>query len=214
MPISVSMPGRKCLVVGGGPVAVRKVANLLEYDSRVTVVAPEVHEVLEQLAEQGRITLERREYVAPEAGEYGLAIAATDNRALNQRVYDDATAKNVLVNVVDDVPLCDFIVPSVVRRDCLTVAVTTDGKAPFMAGHLRLILEDVFPEHWRRLMRYAVEFRANVRNRWPEDEAKRRACYAQFLEADWKVMIAEMDESGIEAALSGILERPAVEGAR
>jgi siroheme synthase-like protein len=214
MPISVSMKGRKCLVVGGGAVALRKVENLLDYEAEVTVVAPSVHAALREHAEQGRITLQEREYAAREAADYGMVIAATDDGALNQRVYDDATSRGVLVNVVDDTPRCDFIVPAVLRRDCLAVAITTDGKAPFLAGHLHLILDDVFPRHWERLVQYAAEFRRAVRTRWPEDLAKRRLCYNGFLEADWKKMIAEMDEGEIREELSRMVEQPVCEAAR
>lgn len=211
MPISISMSGRRCLVVGGGEVALRKVENLLQYEADVTVVAPRVHSELEQHSRQGEIALERREYRSPEAGAFGMVIAATDDGGLNQRVYDDATARGVLVNVVDDTPRCDFIVPAVLRRDCLTVAITTDGKAPFMSGHLRLILDEVFPPHWEDLMKLAGAFRARVRERWPDDAGKRSRCYAGFLEADWKEMMTGMDERGVKEALTAIVERPACE---
>jgi precorrin-2 dehydrogenase/sirohydrochlorin ferrochelatase len=96
MPISVSMEGRRCLVVGGGPVALRKVESLLDYDTDVTVVAPRVHDALEYHAQRGRITLEKREYRPREAGDYGMVFCATDDREVNQRVYDDAVAGGVL----------------------------------------------------------------------------------------------------------------------
>ena len=153
MPISVSLKDRPCLVVGGGLVALRKVESLLDYDTAVTVVAPEAHEKLEYHAKRGRITLERREYQSPEAARYGLVISATDDAALNGRVHEDAKGAGALVNVVDDPPHCDFIFPAVIRRDCLTAAISTDGKAPFMSGHLRLVLENIFPQHWGRLTR-------------------------------------------------------------
>jgi siroheme synthase-like protein len=209
MPISISMEGRTCLVVGGGPVALRKVEKLLEYETNVTVVAPRLHEALEYHAKRGRIVLEKREYRSPEAGDYGIVFCATDDRALNQRVYDDAVARGVLVNVADDPPRCDFIVPAVLRRDCLSVALTTGGEAPFMAGHLRLILDEVFPEHWERLMRLAADFRVRVRKRWPNDDGKKSLCYARFLEADWKNMFSELGDDEIEGEMSRIIEEAA-----
>ena len=87
MPISVSLKDRSCLIVGGGPVALRKIENLLEYDTAITVIAPEVHDKLEYRAERGRITLEKREYRPSEAGSYGLVICATDDAELNRRVH-------------------------------------------------------------------------------------------------------------------------------
>jgi len=208
MPISVSLRDRPCLVVGGGLVALRKVESLLDYDTTITVVAPEVHEKLEYHAEHGRITLEKRDYQSSEAGRYGLVISATDDAALNARVHEDATGAGALVNVVDDPPYCDFIFPAVVRRESLTAAISTDGKAPFLSGHLRLVLENIFPAHWSRLMKLAGSFRNRVRSQWADDPAKKDACYAEFLEADWKTMLKESSEEEIEEELNRMLMIP------
>jgi precorrin-2 dehydrogenase/sirohydrochlorin ferrochelatase len=113
------------------------------------------------------------------------------------------------VNAVDDPPRCEFIVPAVLRRDCLSVAITTEGRAPFMAGHLRLVLDEVFPEHWERLMQLAAEFRTRVRKRWPNDDGKKSLCYARFLEADWRKMMSDLDDDEIEGEMSRIIEAPA-----
>lgn len=209
MPISVSMRDRPCLVVGGGNIAVRKVENMLEYEAAIVVVAPEVDSKLEYHAERGRVKLEKRAYRSPEAGEYGIVICATDDRELNKQVYADAHERGVLVNVVDDPPLCDFIVPAVLRRDCLSVSITTDGKAPFMAGHLRAILDTIFPKHWDRLMQLAADFRVRVRERWDDSSEKKALCYAEFLEADWKTMLKEKNDEQLEAELSRMLDLPA-----
>jgi siroheme synthase-like protein len=208
MPISVSLKDRPCLVVGGGLVSLRKVESLLDYDTAITVVAPEAHEKLEYHAKRGRITLEKREYQSPEATAYGLVICATDDARLNGRVHDDARGVGALVNVVDDPPHCDFIFPAVLRRDCLTAAISTDGKAPFVSGHLRLVLDDIFPAHWERLMRLAAAFRKRVRDRWGESGEKKNACYAEFLEADWKRMLKELSEDEIEEEFTRMLEMP------
>lgn len=209
MPISLSTKNRPCIVVGGGPVALRKVETLLDYDLDITVVAPEVHEKLKYHADRGRIKLEEREYKSPEASQYRLVISASDVSELNKSVYEDAKKGDALVNVVDDPPHCDFIFPAVLRRECLTAAISTDGKAPFVSGHLRLVLENIFPEHWNRLMNLAASFRVMVRDRWPGEPEKMRACYAEFLDADWKSMLKEMKDDEIEAELTRMLELPA-----
>lgn len=208
MPISVSLKDRPCLIVGGGLVALRKVETLLDYETSITVVAPQVHEKLEYHAKRGRITLEKREYESPEAASYGLVVSATDDAALNQQVHEDAKGAGVLVNVVDDPPHCDFIFPAVLRRDCLTAAISTDGKAPFVSGHLRLVLDNVFPAHWERLMRLAASFRRTVRARWADDPEKRNACYTEFLEADWRSILKEWNDDQIEEELTRMLEMP------
>jgi siroheme synthase-like protein len=209
MPISLDMKNRSCLVVGGGNVALRKVETLMDYETKITVIAPDVHEKLVYHAKAGRIELEKREYRTPEAAAFGLVISASDDKELNRRVYDDAKGSGAVVNVVDDPPHCDFIFPAVLRRDCLTTAVSTDGKAPFMAGHLRLILENIFPDHWDRLMRLAAAFRIKVKKRWPNEPEKKNMCYSEFLEVDWKRLLKEANNEEIEAELDRILEMPA-----
>jgi siroheme synthase-like protein len=208
MPISVSLKERPCLLVGGGVVALRKVESLLEYDTTITIVAPRVHDELEYHAKRGRLKLEKRRYQSPEASFYGLVISATNDVELNRRVHDDARRGGALINVVDDPQHCEFIFPAVLRRDCLTAAISTDGKAPFISGHLRLVLDNIFPEHWGRLMRLAASFRSRVRAHWVDDRGKRNACYSEFLEADWKSMLKKLEDDQIEEELTRMLEVP------
>jgi siroheme synthase-like protein len=208
LPISVSLKDRPCLVVGGGPVALRKVESLLEYDTEITVVAPDVHEKLEYHAKRQRIILHRREYRSPEAAAYGLVISASDDVSLNERVYRDTRGRGVLINVADDPAHCDFIFPAVLRRDCLTAAISTDGKAPFVSAHLRLVLDNIFPGHWERLMKLAASFRRRVRDEWTGDPERRSACYTEFLEADWKRMLKELSDGQIEEELARMLGVP------
>ena len=208
MPISISLRDRRCMVVGGGVVALAEVENLMEYDAAITVVAPKMHEKLEFHAKGGRVTLEEREYRSPEAADYGLVVSASEDAALNEQVYGDAKRAGVLVNVVDDLLHCDFIFPSVLRRDCLTAAISTDGKAPFVAGHLQVILDNIFPEHWKRLMKLAASFQSRVESRWAGDLVRKNGCYSEFLEADWKKLLEESSDEQIEEELARMLEMP------
>jgi siroheme synthase-like protein len=206
LPIGLSVKNKECLVVGGGTVALRKLENLADYDTRITVVAPDVHPQIEFLAREKKITLEKRGYRSPEAAAYGLVISATDNAELNQTVFEDGKGSGALVNVVDDPAHCDFIFPAVLRRDCLTAAISTDGKAPFMSGHLRMILEELFPKHWDRLAKLAVTYRKMVLDRWGNDSTSKKACYDRFMEANWTEMFGEMNNADIEAEMKKLLE--------
>jgi len=208
MPIGVSLKDRTCLVVGGGLAAVRKVESLLEYVAAITVIASDADEKLEYHAKRERITLEKREYRSPEAATYGLVVSASDDAVVNRQVHGDASEAGVLVNVVGDLSHCDFIFPEVLRRDCLTAAISTDGQAPFVSGHLRLVLDNIFPAHWERLMRLAASFRSSVQRRWASDAGRSNACYSEFLEADWKRMLDEMADEQIEKELDRMLEMP------
>jgi siroheme synthase-like protein len=208
MPISVSLKDRRCMVVGGGVFALGEVENLLEYEAAITVVAPKMHDKLEFHANRGRVTLEKREYESPEAAGYGLVVSASEDAAVNRQVHRDATDAGVLVNVVDDLLHCDFIFPAVLRRDCLTAAISTDGKASFVAGHLQVVLDNIFPARWERLMNFAASFQGRVEGRWAGDAAKKNGCYSEFLEADWKKMLEEASDEQIEGELARMLEVP------
>jgi len=206
LPISISLKDRPCMVVGGGLAAVRRVESLMEYGAAITVIASNVDEKLEYHAKRGKLTLKKREYQSPEASDYGLVVSTSDDAALNKQVQSDAMEAGVLVNVVGDLERCDFIFPEVLRRDCLTAAISTDGQAPFVSGHLRLVLDNIFPKHWERLMSLAASFRGSVQGRWADDPARANACYSEFLEADWKTMLEESTNEQIEKELTRMLE--------
>jgi len=206
LPISISLKARRCLVVGGGRVALRKIDTLLNYDSDVTVVAPEVDDKIDYYASKNALKIIKREYKSPEAAEYGLVISASDNMDVNRQVSDDCKKAGIPVNVVDKPSLCDFIFPAVIRRDCLSVAVSSDGKAPFLSGHIRMILENIFPENWTKVARYATAFREKVQARLKGDLAKKTAAYARFLEADWKEILKEKSGDEIEVLLDEMIQ--------
>jgi siroheme synthase-like protein len=208
MPISVSLKDRRCMVVGGGISALREVERLLECGGPITVVAPKLHEKLDFFASRKMITVEKREYRSPEAGDYGLVVSASDDAGVDQQVHADAKRAGVLVNVVGDLSRCDFLFPAVLRRDCLTAAISTDGKASFVSGHLRVVLDNIFPEHWKRLMKLAASFQSRVESRWVGDPAKKDICYSEFLEADWKKMLDDLSDEQMEDELTRLLEMP------
>jgi precorrin-2 dehydrogenase / sirohydrochlorin ferrochelatase len=132
-PVSLVVAGRRCLVVGGGGVALGKVQGLLDADADVTVVAPEVDERIDTLA----VAVERRPYRRGEVQGYRLVIAATGDPEVNQQVYDDGEAAGVWVNSADDPDRCSVILPARVRQGRLTVAISTAGHSPAVAGWVR-----------------------------------------------------------------------------
>jgi precorrin-2 dehydrogenase/sirohydrochlorin ferrochelatase len=132
-PVSLVVAGRRCLVVGGGGVALGKVQGLLDADADVTVVAPEVDERIDTLA----VAVERRPYRRGEVQGYRLVIAATGDPEVNQQVYDDGETAGVWVNSADDPDRCSVILPARVRQGRLTVAISTAGHSPAVAGWVR-----------------------------------------------------------------------------
>ena len=146
------LSGRRCVVVGGGDVGLEKVEGLLACDADVTVIAPEARPELVQLALEGSIRWEQREYAGSADLEGALiAIAATDDTDLNIRVFEDAEARAMLVNVVDVPPLCNFILPAIVRTGPLAVAISTAGASPALAKRMKREIGELFGEPYALL---------------------------------------------------------------
>jgi siroheme synthase-like protein len=143
------LSGRRCLVVGGGEVD--KVEGLLACGAAVTLVAPEAEPELEQLAREGSIQWEQRAYEPADLEGAFLAIASTDDTDVNIRVYEDAEARAMLVNVVDVPPLCNFILPAIVRTGPLAIAISTAGASPALAKRMKREIAEVYGEPYARL---------------------------------------------------------------
>lgn len=208
LPVNFKMKDRTCLVVGGGKIALRKISTLLDYDCKLTVIAPEVEQQLEYFAGRKFLKLEKRAYKSPEAGSFDIVIAATDNTELNKQVADDCRKAGVPINVVDTPKMCDFTFPATLRRDCLTVSVSTDGKAPFLSGQLRVILETVFPDRWAKIAQIATKYRKIVVRKWKDRMDQKVAAYQRFLNADWKSILQDMRDEEIDEYIDQLAEVP------
>ncbi len=148
----LKLRGRRCLVVGGGAMGLEKTEGLLACDGAVTVIAPEAGPELEELAREGSITWEAREYAGPEdlQGIF-MVIACTDDTDTNIRIYDDAEKRAMLVNIVDVPPLCNFILPAIVRMGPLAVAISTAGASPALAKRMKREVSELFGEEYATL---------------------------------------------------------------
>jgi len=142
---------RRCLVVGGGDIGLEKVEGLLACDAAVTVVAPTAHPELERLAAEGSITWHPREYHRGDLEGSFLVIAATNDSEVNISVHEHAEARAMLVNVVDVPPLCNFILPAVVRTGPLAIAISTAGASPALAKRMKREIAALFGEEYARL---------------------------------------------------------------
>lgn len=162
-PLFLKISGKRCVVVGGGGVALRKVKALLEHGASVEVISPDPCLELVGLAEKGRIRILQRHYQPGDLRKAFLAIAATDNSDINRQVVKEAKSKAVLVNVADDPENSDFIVPSYMRRGDMTIAVSTAGRSPALARKIRARLEKDFGDEYASLVRLIGEARAEVR---------------------------------------------------
>ncbi len=161
-PLFLDLRGRRCVVVGGGRVAQRKVKGLLEAQAQVVVVAPEASRALCRWASTGRIRLRQRPYRRADLRGAALVMVATDEAALNARVAQDAEAMGIPVNVADAPGLCTFIVPSVLRRGPLTVAISTSGASPALAATIRRELEGLYPPQLGAYLRRLAALRKEL----------------------------------------------------
>jgi precorrin-2 dehydrogenase/sirohydrochlorin ferrochelatase len=172
LPILVDLAGRRCLVVGGGAVAARKAETLLAADARVTVVAPEIGDELTRLAARDvRVALERRPYRHGDLDGAALAFAATDDPDVQERVSRDGRASGVLVNAVDEPERCSFVMPAVLDRDPLLVAVSTSGASPALARRIRDDLAAALGPEYDAAVRHLAALRARYRPGRPRQQA-------------------------------------------
>jgi precorrin-2 dehydrogenase/sirohydrochlorin ferrochelatase len=148
----LKLSGRRCIVVGGGEIGLEKVEGLLACDGGVTLIAPNAVAELQDYAREGSIDWEQRDYAgASDLEGVFMAIAATDDTDVNIAVYDDAERRAMLVNVVDVPPLCNFILPAIVRTGPLAIAISTAGASPALAKRMKREIEGQFGEPYARL---------------------------------------------------------------
>ena len=168
------LKGRRCLVVGGGTVGLEKAEGLLACDADVTLVAPDAVTALGDLAAEESIRWERREYRPADLEGCLIAIAATGQTAVNIRVFEDAERRAMLVNVVDVPPLCNFILPAIVRTGPLAVAISTAGASPALAKRMKREIGELFGEPYATLAVLLNDARGWAKATLPTYQDRRR----------------------------------------
>jgi uroporphyrin-III C-methyltransferase/precorrin-2 dehydrogenase/sirohydrochlorin ferrochelatase len=174
LPLFARLNGIRCLVVGGGDVAARKVRLLLKSGADITVMAPVVHTELDSCARDGLIALLRTPFVPDCVADYQLIIAATDNTDVNRQVAEAAAIAQRFCNVVDDRDASSVIVPAIVDRSPLLVAVTSGGNSPVLATHVRQLIEALLPPAIADLANFAGHWREAVQAAIDEHDERRR----------------------------------------
>jgi len=183
LPINLQVEGRRCVVVGGGEVAERKVGLLLECGAEVVVVSPTLTARLRRLAEQGELTYHARKFVPADLEGALLVIAATDDPAVNEQVAAEAQARGLLVNAVDQPQMGNFHFPARLRRGELLLTVSTGGCSPLLARRIREEWEQQYGPEYAALMELLGELRAEVKERIAE-AAARREVWARMLDSE------------------------------
>ena len=210
-PLSLKIDGRRCLVAGGGAVAERKVASLLECGADVVVVAPDATDQIRAWSASGRIKFFERPFEPSDVAGALIAIAATDDPRVNSAVADAARASGALVNVVDVPELCEFYVPASVTRGDLQITISTGGSSPALAKRLRIDLERQFGPEYESYLQLLARLRSELKARVP-DRARRNKAEEQFLASPALSLIADGRLKDAEQILSDCL-RMAADGA-
>ncbi|MDH5389494.1 MAG: siroheme synthase CysG, partial [Gammaproteobacteria bacterium] len=206
LPIFVQIKQRPCLVVGGGSIAARKVALLRKAEGAVTVVSPELCSELSELAAEGKIQYRAKMFSAEDMDDCVIVIAATDQQDVNEQVSALAHEKKLPVNVVDNPDLCSFIMPSMVDRSPVQIAISTGGTSPVLARLIRTKLEGMIPAAYGRLGALAESFRDKVKAAFPNVESRR-----VFWESVLEGRIAELVFSGHEDEARVLLDKAIAE---
>jgi precorrin-2 dehydrogenase/sirohydrochlorin ferrochelatase len=203
-PAFLDVNARQCLVVGGGTVGTRKVRTLLECGARVTVISAEFSPVLQDLAARGLVTLKSDPYRSRDLEGMFLVIGATDDESLNQRVSEDAARRNMLCNIADRPKACSFILPAIVKRGDLVIAVSTSGKSPAFARYLRQRLETEFGPEYARFLELMGAVRRKLLAAAHAPEAH-KPLFEALIDRGLVELIREGDEKKIDSLLREIL---------
>lgn len=184
-PIFLDISKKSCLVVGGGKVAERKVFILLKFKATIKVVSPRITNPLKKLAEKGKIHVSLKEYDGKDLDGVALVFAATDIETVNQKIRNDAGKRNIPVNVVDNPSLCDFIVPSIVKKNPIVIAISTSGMIPFLAKRLRKDISERLTNDYVRYASIIGRFRKLLISR-VEDKKLRQKIIKEIAKIDIK----------------------------
>ncbi len=193
LPLFTKVRASRCLVVGGGSIALRKARLLAQAGARVCVVAPQIDKGLIELAQSSGGEFYERTYRGEDLHDIALVIAATDDQAVNLQVSTDARARHLPVNVVDSPELCSVILPSIIDRSPVMIAVSSGGQSPVLVRQLRAKLESLIPAAYGRLAALVGKFREEAAHKFPDIDERRR-----FWEEVVDGPIAEMVLAGRE----------------
>jgi precorrin-2 dehydrogenase len=203
----LKLAGRRCVVVGGGEIGLEKVEGLLACDGDVVLVSPQAVSELQELATEGSITWIQRDYEPGDLERAFLVIASTDSTETNIRVYEDAERRAMLVNVVDVPPLCNFILPAILRTGPLAIAISTAGASPALAKRMKREIGALFGEEYARLAILLNEARGWAKGTLPTYQDRK-----DFFEGivngdpDPVVLLREGDEQAVRELIGAAQE--------
>jgi siroheme synthase-like protein len=209
-PIYLNLSGKRVIVIGGGEVAERKVASLSGTGAEISVISPHLTPNLSSLAKSNTISWKGRNYVHGDCSGATLVFSATDDPTVSRAVWEEATTAGILINTADQPLLCDFIMPAVVRRGDLAIAISTGGASPALAATLREKLSEVFGPEYEELLKLLAQARTEIQRRF-HDEGDRKALHYRILESNLIDLLKRQDRESAERLLREMIEEFACE---
>ncbi|MCV2884438.1 siroheme synthase CysG [Aestuariibacter sp. AA17] len=206
-PVFLDAKQMQCLVVGAGEVAARKIELLLKSPANITVVAPWVCDTVEQFAKEKKVSLVRSVFLPEHLEGKNIVFVATDSSDVNAHVHQLAQQQHIMVNVVDNTPLCSFITPSIVDRAPITIAMSSGGVAPVLLRYLRQKLEGYIPQNIRLLGQFAEGFRDRVKGAFTT-VTQRRYFWESVFDGDIAEHVLKGDNETAEALMEKALASP------
>ncbi|HAB80131.1 MAG TPA: siroheme synthase, partial [Glaciecola sp.] len=197
-PVFIDAEHLSVLIVGAGEVGARKLELILKTPAKVTIVSPWVSDTVKLLVAEHSLALHERKFEDADIFSHNMIFVATDDPHVNQHIHDHACAHNILVNVVDNTPLCKFITPSIVDRSPIIIAMSSGGVAPVLLRYLRQKLESVIPNKVERLGRFSEKFRNAVKSRLAT-VTQRRYFWESVLDGDIAETVLQGNEVKADA---------------
>ena len=195
-PMMMNITGRRCVVVGGGKVAERKVASLLEAGAMVVLMSPAMTPLLSSMVKSGMIEHVSRRYRKGDLKRAFLCVVATDDRRLQERIWKEARDQGVLANIVDSDEDCDFLVPSYFRRGDLVISISTSGKSPALAKRIRKDLEEQYGWEYEVLLKVLTWARPRILQE-VKDPKRRRSILERSGHPELLVLVRQSDPESL-----------------
>lgn len=204
-PIFINLKHKKCIIIGGGHVAERKVKGLIDTGAHIIIVSPYITDELALLAKEGKIIHLKKNYEKNDIKDAFLVIGATDSRNVNEEIRNDCRKHDIPANIVDSPEDCTFTVPSVIKRGPLTITISTDGKSPALSKKIRKEIENIYGEEYGKFAVLLGNLRERIQKEIPE-EKERKSLWEKLLEANIPSLIKEGKDKEIEELVEKIIK--------
>jgi siroheme synthase-like protein len=206
-PILINLQRFNCLIVGGGKVAYRKVLSLLKFNADITVISPKISKPILDLAKLNRVKIIKKAYSRDFIEGYGIVFSATDNPDINRTVRKDCTEKGILLNVVDDPLLCDFIIPANVLRGDLSISVSSQGTAPFFTKEMKKKIENQISPVYEDIFNLAAQFRRQILHNKQVNAKTKTKIFKHFALKDWEKIITDNGNKSTQHYINEVLKK-------